>query len=168
MAVLRVALLMLFALAMAPVRAQTPIRHCVGADGSPVFTDQPCASVQATPAPATSVAAPASAVTQPAVTCAADLDDLRQAVVDAFASGDANRLAGLMLWAGYRQHAAVADIRALAALMRRPLLGIDVPAGDDASPQLVVRTVGGDGDGGTDETRFPIARHAGCLWLRQP
>jgi hypothetical protein len=166
---LRLVLLMLLALAATQARAQTPIRHCVGADGSPVFTDQPCASVQATPAPAASVAGrPAPPLHPPALTCAANLDQLRQAAVDAFASADANQLAGLMLWSGYREHTAVADIRALAALMRRPLLGIEVPAGDGDATQLVVRTVDADGGGGTDETRFPIERHSGCLWLRQP
>ena len=168
MPLLRLFLLMLLALAATPARAQTPIRHCIGANGSPVFTDQPCASVQATPAPATSLTGTPPPPNPPAVTCAADLDQLRQAVVDAFAGADANQLAGLMLWSGYRARAAVADIRALAALMRRPLLGIDVAAADGDATHLVVRTVAADGGGGTDETRFPIERHAGCLWLRQP
>jgi len=173
---LRLTLLLLLALAALPGRAQTPIHRCIGADGRPVFTDQPCASLQATPAPATSAAGAAPSLRPPAITCAADLDELRQAVIDAFASGDANRLAGLMLWSGYREHAAVADIRALAALMHRPLLDIDAPAGAGssdppadgaASSTLVVRTVADDGSGGTDETRFAVEPRSGCLWLRQ-
>ena len=171
MPALRLALLLLFALLVLPARAQTPIHHCVGTDGHPVFTDQPCASMQATPAPATSAPDTVTSTRPPAVTCAADEDELRQAVIDAFASGDANRVAGLMLWAGYGEHAAVADIRGLAALMKRPLVDIQVPdaspGGSDA-PTLVVRSVAADGSGSTDETRFPIERHAGCLWLRQP
>ena len=167
----RLVLLLLFALIVLPSHAQTAIRHCIGADGHPVFTDQPCASLQATLAPASSGAAPAPSARPPAVTCAADEDALRQAVIDAFASGDANRVAGLMLWSGYGEHAAVADIRALAALMKHPLLDVrtaDPAAGNDAAPALVVSTVAVDGSGSTDETRFPIERHAGCLWLRQP
>ena len=42
-------LLCLILLAWAlPAAAQNPIERCVGANGSPVFTDQPCAALQAT------------------------------------------------------------------------------------------------------------------------
>jgi len=176
MALLRPAVLLLLLLIALPGWAQTPIRHCVSADGHPVFTDQPCASVQATPAPAASSSAPAPSLRPPALTCAATADELRGAAADAFASGDANRLAGLMLWAGYGEHAAVADIRALALLMRQPLVDIEAPASAASSgpaaaasapPELVVHTVADDGSGATHATRFAIERHAGCLWLRQ-
>jgi hypothetical protein len=176
MPTLRLALLLLLALTALPGRAQTPIYHCVGADGHPVFTDQPCASVQATPAPSTSAPGAAPSLRPPAVTCAADLDELRQAAVDAFAHADANRLAGLMLWTGYGERAAVTDIRGLVALMRRPLLDVGVSGDDapdeqsasaDAPHELIVRTAAGDGGDGSEETHFAIERHAGCLWLRQ-
>ncbi|HEV2539353.1 MAG TPA: DUF4124 domain-containing protein [Frateuria sp.] len=171
MPALRLSCLLLLSLAAFCARAQTPIRRCIGADGQPVFTDQPCASLQATPAPATSAAIAPPSLRPPAVTCAADAEALRQAVIDAFADGDANRLAGLMLWAGYGKGAAVADIRALSALMRRPLLGIELAdtADDPAAgrPALVVRTVATDDSGGGEETRFAIEPHSGCLWLRQ-
>jgi hypothetical protein len=136
-----------------------------------VFTDQPCASLQATPAPASSAIGDAPSLRPPATTCAADVETLRAAVVDAFAHGDANRLAGLMLWAGYGEHAAVDDIRALAALMQRPLVGIDLPddgSGDGAPSELVVRTVPDEGSDDDGETRFVIEPRSGCLWLRQP
>ena len=169
--------LLLLALLAPPGWAQTPIRHCIGADGHPVFTDQPCASVQATPAPAVaSSATPTPSLRPPAMTCAATADELRGAAIDAFASGDANRLAGLMLWTGYGEHAAVTDIRALATLMRQPLVDIDVPASaasvasasdPTAASELIVHTVAGGGSDETHATRFAIERHAGCLWLRQ-
>jgi hypothetical protein len=162
---LRPAFLMLLLLIALPARAQAPIFHCVAADGHPVFTDQPCSSLQATPAPASAATAAAPSLRPPATTCAADVEELRAAVVDAFAHRDANRLAGLMLWGGYGQHAAVADIRALAALMQRPLLGIDLP--HEGGAELVVRTAADDGED-SGETRFAIEPHAGCLWLRQP
>jgi len=166
--------LLLLALAIPPAQAQTPIHHCIGADGHPVFTDQPCASLHATPAPAAAGTQAAPSLRPPAVTCAANLEQLRQATIDAFANGDANRLAGLMLWSGYRERTAVADIEALAARMRRPLLTIEIPAAASSAPppasagapaQLIVRTLGDDG--GSAETRFTIERYAGCLWLRQ-
>ncbi|MCX7513959.1 DUF4124 domain-containing protein [Frateuria hangzhouensis] len=170
MPTLRLVLLLLLALTALPGHAQSPIYHCIAADGHPVFTDQPCSSLQATAAPATAASASAPSLRPPAVTCAADVDALRGAVIDAFANADANRLAGLILWAGYGEHAAVADIRALAGLMRRPLVGIDLPddgSASDGTAALVVRTVPPDGSDDPGETRFAIERHAGCLWLRQ-
>lgn len=123
-------LLLLAGLVPALALAQDPVHRCMGADGHPVFTDQPCMALGATSlapvAPAADegegVAAP-----PPAVLCAVDRPALQQAIVDAFAHRDANRLAGLMLWGGYGRGAAVADIRALQNIMREPLLGFDPP-----------------------------------------
>ena len=171
-----------------PGGAQTEIHRCVGSNGSAVFTDQPCAALQATPVnPTAATAANAVAPAAPPVLCAASLGQLRESVIDAFASRDANRLAGLMLWNGYGRGAAIADIRALGELMKQPLLDVDLP-GDDGGPasaasgdgapyagpaqaesvadQLVLHTGGNDGTGNPREIRFGIARQAGCLWLR--
>jgi hypothetical protein len=183
------ALLCLILLACAaPTAAQTPIHRCIGANGGAVFTDQPCAALQATPvspnAPSAQTAATPAA---PPVLCAAGPGELRQSVIDAFASRDANRLAGLMLWDGYGRGAAIADIRSLAELMKQPLLDVDIPnasapaqsaSSDDpfasgaapappsAGNQLVLHTAGNDGSGSPRELRFDIVRQAGCLWLR--
>lgn len=124
-------LLLAFSLATAPAAAQTAIHRCVGAAGNPVFTDQPCAALHATPLARPAQPASASAEPTPAVLCATSRDALQRAVSAAFANRDANRLAGLMLWGGYGQHAAVADIRALQRVMRAPLLDIG-PAAESA------------------------------------
>ncbi|KZC19994.1 MULTISPECIES: DUF4124 domain-containing protein [Rhodanobacter] len=173
----------------APAAAQSPIHRCIGANGGAVFTDQPCMALQATPlGPSTTPSAPASPqAAPPPILCAANAGELRQSVIDAFASRDANRLAGLMLWDGYGRGAAIADIRSLAELMKQPLLGVDVPGDDapaapasaaapppmDAAPatpspgqQLVLHTSGNDGSGSPRELRFDLVRQAGCLWLR--
>lgn len=173
----------------APAAAQAPIHRCIGANGGAVFTDQPCAALQATPAApaakpgdmATQVAAP------PPILCAASRNELRQSVIDAFASRDANHLAGLMLWNGYGRGTAIADIHSLAELMKRPLLDVDIPGVPAPTPaasasdpfasdrpsvpspgadRLVLHTAGSDGSGGPRELRFDIVRQAGCLWLR--
>lgn len=165
------ALLYLFTL---PCMAQA-IHRCVGSDGHPVFTDQRCIDLQATPAPAGTVATASSVAAVPAaaLTCAAGLDDLKQAVTDAFADHDANRLAGLMLWKGYGPSAAVADIRSLAALVRQPLVDIEptdteaAGATDTAPDTLVLHTATEDGSDTPHETRFAVVHRAGCLWLRQ-
>lgn len=173
----------------APAAAQTEIHRCIGANGGAVFTDQPCAALQATPvdpnAASTQDAAPLPAPLP--ILCAATPDELRQSVIDAFASRDANRLAGLMLWDGYGRGAAIADIRSLAELMKQPLLDVDIPnvsapaqnaSTDDpfaeaaahpapsAGDQLVLHTGGNEGSGNPRELRFRIVRQAGCLWLR--
>ena len=165
-------LLMLCTAALA-ARAQGAIHHCVDAHGNPLFTDQPCPSLQATavqgPSPAASAAAPGAPV--PLHRCAATAAGLRQRVIDAFAAHDPNKLAGLMLWRGYGNHAAVGDLRALTQLVRQPLLAIhfdNEPATgattSSATPApanaLRLRTEGGD------DASFGIARRAGCLWLR--
>ncbi len=173
--------------------AQTEIHRCIGANGGAVFTDQPCAALQATPV-SNPVATPGNRppAEPPPRTCAASLGELRQSVIDAFASRDANRLAGLMLWDGYGRNAAIADIRSLGELMKHPLLDLDAPddpvggastataasgAGPFATPeasdlppphdQLVLHTGGNDGSGSSHELRFSVVSRAGCLWLRQ-
>lgn len=183
-------LLLLFALSIiaAPAAAQTAIHRCVGSNGNPVFTDQPCAAMQASPVSRSPDPGDATAQSTPPMLCAATYDDLRQGVIDAFAYQDANRLAGLMLWGGYGHGAALADIHALASLVRRPLLDIGSP--DDPPPrdaelpydgtslppphppspsaptQLVLHTPDQAGSGVPRERRFELVRRAGCLWLR--
>lgn len=189
--------LLLFLLPLG-VMAQDGIHRCIGPDGNPLFTDQPCAALQATPVNTPKPAANAPAMqgasttvsTPPAVTCAASVGELRQSMVDAFATRDPNRLAGLMIWNGYGRDAVVADIRSLGSLMQRPLLDVKTPDEDDSPPsaasvgadmpgdhaaakphtgeadQLIVHTAGNDGTGAPRESRFTIVRRSGCLWLR--
>ena len=175
-----------------PASAQTDIHRCIGADGNPLFTDQPCAALQATPVkPAVAASSASQPAAAPPVLCASSLGQLRQNVINAFASRDANRLAGLMLWGGYGHGAAIADIRSLDSLMKQPLLDISpaddtepsgnppAPSGNSAGPldpdpsaapttsnQLVLHMAGNDGSGNPHELRFEVVRRAGCLWLR--
>ncbi|MEO7050212.1 MAG: DUF4124 domain-containing protein [Rhodanobacter sp.] len=173
-----------------PALAQSEIHHCIGANGAPVFTDQPCAALRATPvspAAATATASSPDASVSPAGLCAASVDDLRQSVIDAFARRDTVRLAGLILWDGYGSGAAIADIRALTTLMKQPLLEVETPqpltrsaSSDNDNPwpapedaqatsaadHLVLRTLRDGTEESTTQWRFDIVRRAGCLWLR--
>jgi len=186
---LRYGLLLLVFLSLG-ARAQDGIHRCVSPEGTPLFTDQPCAALQATPVTpprdeAAAGTATATLAAPPPVLCASTVSELRQSVLDAFSTRDPNRLAGLMLWGGYGRESVVADIRSLGGLMQRPLLGIGDDSADDgespataassvAAPptsageerQLVVRTAAGDGSGQPHETRFDVVRRSGCLWLR--
>lgn len=176
--------------------AQGDIHRCMGADGIPVFTDRVCTDVNAAPvlsapAPAASAhtLAPATATPSqpPAVTCAADLKQLKQAVIDAFAERNPNRLAGVTLWSGDGKEEVVAGIRYFTRLMSRPLIEVKSAsaAGDDddtgasalslsASPNptpahgeaLIVQTESDDGSGASEQTRFDVVRRSGCVWLQ--
>jgi hypothetical protein len=182
----KLACLLLF-LILAPLHAQDAIHRCLGSDGNPVFTDQPCAALNATPvnnAPIATARSSASAAPMepPPVLCAATFDELRQSVIDAFATRDPNRLAALILWGGYGKQSAVSQIQDLGQLMKRPLIGVgggsggdeEAPANTDTSvapphreeDSLVVRTAASDQSGTAHETRFAVTRRSGCLWLR--
>lgn len=173
--------LLLLLIAATSLQAQDAIHHCIGSDGNPVFTDQPCAALNATPsaagAPAPATSPAADLHEPPPVLCAATLGALRQSVAEAFANRDPNRLAALMLWGGYGKQSAATHIQDLGQLMKRPLLGIDgdkdPPAdsdsGDTPAPReqtLVIKTASNDGSGDAHETRFAVTRQSGCLWLR--
>ncbi|WP_266180734.1 DUF4124 domain-containing protein [Dyella humicola] len=141
-------LLLLFLLPMSAA-AQDGIHRCVGQDGNPVFTDQPCAALQATPVADASPASAAHASTPqeqaipPPVLCAASVPELRQSVVDAFSRHDPNRLAGLMLWSGYGREAVVADIRSIGELMQHPLLDVGEASEDTAPARSQSSDMGG-------------------------
>jgi hypothetical protein len=135
-------LLLLLLLLPMSAAAQEGIHRCVGADGNPVFTDQPCAALQATPVAdaaaakatnATNAIPPQEQSIAPPVLCAASVPELRQSVLEAFSRRDPNRLAGLMLWSGYGHAAVVADIRSMSELMQRPLLDIG-DTSEEAAP----------------------------------
>jgi hypothetical protein len=127
----------------------------------------------------------------PAITCAADLKQLKQAVIDAFAERNPNRLAGLTLWNGDGKDEVVADIRYFKRLMAHPLIEVkstsdaastsnDEDEADasalalSASPNpapahgeaLIVQTESDDGSGATTQTRFDVVHRSGCVWLR--
>jgi hypothetical protein len=134
--------LLLFLLPLCAM-AQDGIHRCIGADGNPLFTDQPCAALQATPvntppasakSPVTQDVSTLGASTPPPVSCATSVGALRQGMIDAFAARDPNRLAGLMIWNGYGRDAVVANIRSLGSLMQRPLLDIGTASEINDSP----------------------------------
>lgn len=193
---MRYVLFTLLALGAPALQAQTAIHRCVAANGTPVFTDQPCNSLGATRA--ATAAGGSTQAAAPDGICPATPAMLKARVADAFNAGDANALAGLMLWQGYGRGAAMADMRRLQSLVREPLVGFgdttdagddtdalppwppfadnvgtdagsghDSGAGnDDGADTLTVRLGGATNDGSAREARFSIVPHAGCLWLQ--
>jgi hypothetical protein len=162
--VIRAIVLLLLLSCALPAAAQTAIHRCIGTDGRPVFSDQPCASVGATsllPAPATS--APAGGPSA-GLLCAKDISELREGLAQAFASRSANRVGGLILWSGYGSAGAVENLRSMEALVQRPLVALEGSEG--AGIDAVTSTPGGNGT--TRRAHFAVVRDSGCLWLRPP
>ena len=162
------ALLLLLPLCTAlPAHAQTAIHRCIGGDGRPVFSDQPCASIGATsvlPAPAASTSPRSEAEPSAGLLCAKDLAELREGLAQAFAARSANRVGGLILWNGYGSGGAVDNLRVMEALVRQPLVSLE--GNEQAGIEVVTSAPGGDG--GTRRTHFGVVRDSGCLWLRPP
>lgn len=159
--------------------AQDAVHHCVSASGSPVFTDQPCSSLQSTPA-TTAGAASTSPSPLPS-TCPQSAQVLKQRVGDAFEKRDANALAALMQWRGFDQHEGVTDVRRLMTLVRHPLVSIEISnapsadhwpwegaplsgAGRGAEQTLAIQT-GMSETGVGARTVFDILDDSGCMWL---
>lgn len=165
------------------VQAQTQpqIYRCIGAQGEPVFSGQPCG----TPAPPSGAALAARGGGFGSV-CAGSPQALRQAIAGAFEAHDVNRLAGLILWHGMDQASARGTLRSLAAWLKQPLAGIaiayaagppfaddgpvppstaDDPASGSSMSQpptgFDISTGGGDGD----TRNFGITEFGGCWWL---
>jgi hypothetical protein len=160
--VIRAIVLLLLLFVALPAAAQTAIHRCVGADGSPVFSDQPCANLGATsllPVAARSAAGPTAGLL-----CAKDMAELRDGLAQAFAARSANRVGGLILWNGYGSASAVDNLRAMEALVRRPLVSLE---GNEGAGIDAVTSMPG-ADGATRRAHFAVVRDSGCLWLRPP
>jgi hypothetical protein len=115
--------------------APPPIHHCVDAQGNAVFTDRSCAALQSTPMANTAPAPERHDFSEPPpMLCAGTAAALKQAVISAFASHDANRLAGFMLWGGDSHRAAIVEIRSLSRWVQQPLLGVSLTGASDSRP----------------------------------
>ncbi|MEO8010523.1 MAG: hypothetical protein ABI650_02640 [Dokdonella sp.] len=172
---LRPILATVLTMAMAlPAHAQEhTIRRCIGVNGEPTFTDQPCATI----APRIEVddlgGVSPSATTQ---TCATSPEQLRERVIDAFSTGNAIALSGLFLWDGYRGRSSTSHLQDLARLVVEPLISVDVAISTDSAREgsvmhasLIVRSA-------RDLERVPIeaistfllSSEGGCSWLVLP
>jgi hypothetical protein len=94
--------------------------------------------------------------------CAKDVAGLREGIAQAFASRDANRIGGLILWNGYGSGGAVENIRNMESLVRQPLLAVE---GNEAGGLDAV-TSGPGNEAATRRAHFSVVRDSGCLWLR--
>ena len=174
------------------------VHRCIGENGEPTFTDQKCDALKAAPAaesPATTSTPPDGTnptntfSTLPSVTqtCATSPEDLRGRVVTAFASANGLSFSGLFLWDGFGHGSAVAPLRDLAALIREPLLSIELESSpqyrdrdrsgyrdarreDDELFELIIRTVGQQERNVPFESirHYELSEQRGCWWLLMP
>lgn len=154
--------------------AQDPvIRRCIGANGEPTFTDQPCTTIAPRGEQGVFGSTPTTPITQ---TCATSSEQLRERVIDAFSSRNAIALSGLFLWDGYRGRSSTSHLQELARLVVEPLIAIDVETFTDTSQDhspmsssLIIRSA-------RDLDRVPVeavttllvSRQGGCTWLVLP
>lgn len=116
-------LALLAALAWWPTHADAQVRRCTGADGNPVYTDRPCeyiGAVERVP----HAQAGQSMNSRRYGGCARNVRDLVYEMTAAFDARDANRLAGVVHWAGVSTRTAYGLMGRLDALAKRPLMDI--------------------------------------------
>ena len=113
-------LLCLLALTACAPPARAQIHRCIGANGEPVFSGQPCGNPVRPGNPAEATNHGFDTV------CAASPQALKAAITEAFATHDVNRLAGLILWRGMDQASARSTLRSLAEWLKQPLTGIAI------------------------------------------
>ncbi|MGN6790584.1 MAG: DUF4124 domain-containing protein [Rhodanobacteraceae bacterium] len=165
--------LCLFALLACAPLAQAQIYRCIGAHGEPVFSGQPCGN------PATASSSIGAASNASGNVCASSPQALRQAVGEAFATHDVNRLAGLILWRGMDQASARNTLRSLADWLKQPLTGVAIaraagPPFEDSAPPPGTTT--GEAPPGPPsgfevstadgaKRSFGVTEFGGCWWL---
>lgn len=184
-----------FALIRTAFAQGTTVHRCIGEHGEISFSDAPCGGAAAPVPRHATASAPitfAGDRTSATPTCPVSGDALRNVVAAAFAERNPNTLAGVMRWDGIGGAAARSRMLELAALTRRPLIGIDLQDGvsptemqifrdDDetgaaadsmapraiasrrADAMLTIRT--GSLEGGAGEHEFRLAPSNGCYWL---
>jgi len=169
--------------------AHAQIHRCIGAQGEPVFTDQPCGTaelsvdVASSPldrsdqASATS-AAPARLGTPLAATCPRSPEQVRDRIAVAFNDNNPNALAGLFDWRGFSHQSADARLKDFSRWLKHPLVGVRFsgaadPSGaqpDDADytpsdPSGLTVLTQSSGEPAPETRSFGMVEKGGCWWL---
>jgi len=169
--------------------AHAQVHRCIGAQGEPVFTDQPCGaaelSVDVASGPldrgdqaSTMSAAPASSGTPIAATCPRSPEQVRDRIAVAFNDNDPNALAGLFDWRGFSHQSADARLKDFNRWLKQPLVGVRFsgaadPSGaqpDDADytpsdPSGLIVLTQSSGELTAETRSFGMVEKGGCWWL---
>lgn len=169
--------------------AQAQIHRCIGPQGEPVFTDQPCGSaelsVDVTTAKLDRDGQPRAddvmsdhGGTRIAATCPRSPQQVRERIAVAFNDENPNALAGLFDWRGFSHDSADTRLKEFNRWLKRPLVGVQFsgvadPSGaqpDDADyaptnpSELTVLTQSAGGVA-PDVRSFTMMERGGCWWL---
>ncbi|HET9835977.1 MAG TPA: DUF4124 domain-containing protein, partial [Rhodanobacteraceae bacterium] len=116
--------------------AQAQIHRCTGAQGEPVFTDQPCGSAELSVglssgklggndrAGTADAAAADSGGTLIAATCPHSPEQVRERIRIAFNDDNPNALAGLFDWRGFSHRSADAQLEEFGRWLKHPLVDV--------------------------------------------
>jgi hypothetical protein len=181
---MRALLLLLLAIPLLCVArcAHAQIHRCIGAQGEPVFTDQPCGSAELS----VSVAgggldrddqgnaddSPRSSGSLIAATCPRSPEEVRDRIAVAFNDDNPSALAGLFDWRGFSHASADARLKDFDRWLKHPLVGVQFTGAVDPSGArpddldyapvnpsgLTVLTP-------SDTRSFGLAQRGGCWWL---
>lgn len=167
-----------------PRLAHADVHRCIGANGEPVFTDQPCGTQDHSPGASANGVASVETASAPAsgnlasAACPATPQALRDRIAAAFTSKDPNLIAGMLDWRGFDHDSAGASMRGLRDWLKQPLAGIQFQGPPDPSgaqpgdadytapdPTGVTVTTQPRGDEAPASRSFGIAKSGGCWWL---
>jgi hypothetical protein len=145
-------------------RAAPTVHRCLGEHGEIEFSDTACR----TPLPPAGDAEPALAPWVRGGVCPTRTTELAALVTDAVSRGDANALAGLILWNGIGSSAAGERMRELDALLRRADVRVDFRGQPwpDAGVADGERVEIHGGNDPFDGVRLDLVASGGCHWLQ--
>lgn len=178
-------LLMLAGLLCVDAAQAQRVHRCIDADGSPLFSDQPCDSQNAHRRDDSTLLSATSAIKLSARQAAMDarmgycpawdFESLQAELEASFQARDVNRMAALYHWPGATRRSSTPVLNEMERLLRRPLMDIaeeepDLPydwqVGDpEPLPVLRLELGGSEAFERPEYTRFGVLRHAGCLWI---
>jgi len=160
-----------------PQPAAAQVHRCLAADGSRLYTDHPCAELGARAAdrPPTS----SGATDRPETVCARSLTALMQALRDALAAGDVNRIASLYDWNGMGNRranqvldqlqqiagATVLDLRLIRAAADPPQTNAPTLPSSLAASGLRVTLLRASSTSAVS-LQFGVRARLGCWWLQ--
>jgi hypothetical protein len=169
--------------------AHAQIHRCTGAQGEPVFTDQPCGSAELAVNPSSDTlvhtgdadadGAPADGGGTPiAATCPHTPEQVRERINIAFNEDNPNALAGLFDWRGFSRRSADAQLEEFGRWLKHPLVGVEFSSGADPSgaqpddldyapenPSGLTVLTQSPGGFAPDTRSFAMTQRGGCWWL---
>lgn len=170
--------------------AHAQIHRCIGAQGEPVFTDQPCGSSELSMDIASDTLdqnqdqeftvghATETGPVRFAAACPRSPQQVRDRVAVAFNDDNSNALAGLFDWRGYSHTGANAKLREFSRWLKQPLVGVEFAGALDPSgaqpgdadympvnPSGLTVLTQPRGVSAADVRSFGLMQRGGCWWL---